>query len=64
MNKLAAVEPKVTAVALLKPEPLMTTRFPPATGPEVGLIVVTVGGGIVDQENQALSSDNLVAQVK
>jgi predicted glycosyltransferase len=61
MNKLAALEPKVTAVASLKPEPLIATRFPPATGPEVGLIVVTVGGGIVGQENQALGSDDLVA---
>jgi len=53
VKEVAAVEPKVTAVVvvLVKPSPLMATIFSPTAAPEVGLIVVTVGGGIVDQEN-------------
>lgn len=40
----AFVPPNVTAVALLKPVPAITTTFPPASGPRVGLTAVTVGG--------------------
>jgi hypothetical protein len=43
VNEVAAVEPKVTAVAFVKPEPLMTTVFPPVAGPLVGLTVLTIG---------------------
>ena len=52
MNGVAAVEPKVTAVAPVKLEPLMTTIFPPAFGPEVGFIAVTTGADISDQESE------------
>ena len=41
---VAAAAPKVTAVAPEKPEPVMVTVVPPATGPDVGEIEVTVGG--------------------
>ena len=43
---VAAVAPKVTAVAPEKPEPMMITVVPPAKGPAVGEIEVTVGGPI------------------
>jgi hypothetical protein len=39
----AAVEPKVTAVVLERPVPVMVTLVPPATGPTDGLTPVTVG---------------------
>jgi hypothetical protein len=42
------MEPKATAVAFVKPEPLIDTMFPPETGPEEGLILVIVGAGIVN----------------
>jgi hypothetical protein len=41
----AAVEPKVTAVAFVKPEPIMIAVFPPVAEPLVGLIVLTTGAG-------------------
>jgi hypothetical protein len=40
---LAAVAPKFTAVAPVKPPPVMVTVVPPAAGPELGLILVTAG---------------------
>lgn len=43
MNEVAAVEPKVTAVAFVKPEPLITAVFPPAAGPPVGFTPLTAG---------------------
>jgi hypothetical protein len=46
VNEVAGVEPKATAVALVKPEPLMTTVFPPAAGPLVGVTVLTTGAAI------------------
>jgi len=39
----AAVAPKVTAVAPVKPVPVMVTLVPPVEGPDVGEINVTVG---------------------
>jgi hypothetical protein len=39
----ADVPPKSTAVAPVKPLPLMITAVPPETGPEVGLTALTVG---------------------
>ena len=39
-----AVVPKCTEVAPVKLVPVMITEVPPACGPEVGLIEVTVGG--------------------
>jgi hypothetical protein len=43
LNEVAAVKPKVTAVAFVKPKPLITAVFPPAIGPLVGLTVLTTG---------------------
>ena len=40
---LAAVVPKSTAVAPLRPVPVIVTRVPPARGPIAGLMLVTVG---------------------
>ena len=42
----AAVTPKVTAVTPVKLVPVMVTVVPPAAGPEVGEIEVTVGAGM------------------
>ena len=39
----AAVAPKVTAVAPVKPVPVMVTLVPLVEGPDVGEINVTVG---------------------
>ena len=41
----AAVPPKLTAVAPVKPVPVMTTLVPPEVGPDVGARPVTVGAG-------------------
>ena len=38
--------PKSTAVALSRFDPVMVTLVPPAAGPEVGLIIATVGAGM------------------
>lgn len=48
VKEVAIVEPKATAVAFVKAEPVIDTVFPPETGPEEGLILVIVGAGIVD----------------
>ena len=40
---VAAVVPKSTVVAPVKPVPVMVTNVPPAAGPLLGLIPVTVG---------------------
>jgi len=40
----ADVLPKSTMVAPVKPLPVIVTFVPPATGPEGGLMPVTVGG--------------------
>ena len=40
---VAAVAPNVTAVAPVKPVPVIVTEVPPAAGPDVGEIEVTVG---------------------
>src|ERR1700730_708374 len=42
---LAAVRPTVTVAPDRKPVPVMVTVVPPLTGPELGEIAVTVGGG-------------------
>jgi hypothetical protein len=39
----APVVPKQTALAPVKPVPVMVTTVPPAVLPEVGLIVLTTG---------------------
>jgi hypothetical protein len=43
VNEVAGAEPKVTAEAPVKPEPVMVTRVPPASGPTTGRTAVTVG---------------------
>jgi hypothetical protein len=40
---VTATPPMVTAVAAVKPVPVMVTAVPPALGPDVGLMPVTVG---------------------
>ena len=42
---VAAFDPKLTAVAWVKPVPVIVTVVPPATGPFDGLTFVTVGMG-------------------
>ena len=46
VKPVAGVAPKVTAVAPVNPVPVMLTEVPPAVGPEVGEIRVTVGAGM------------------
>jgi hypothetical protein len=41
---VAAVPPIVTPVAPVKPVPVIVTDVPPAVGPELGEIALTVGG--------------------
>jgi hypothetical protein len=41
VKEVAAVEPKLTAVAPVKPLPEMMTCVPPAAGPKSGVILVT-----------------------
>lgn len=43
---VAGLVPKMTAVALLKPFPEIVTVIPPIVGPDEGLTLVTVGGGM------------------
>ena len=43
VTAVAAVPPMVTAVAPVKPKPVIVTDCPPATGPDDGLIAVTSG---------------------
>ena len=43
---VAAVAPKLTAVAPVKPVPVITTLVPPASGPLETLSAVTVGAAI------------------
>ena len=45
LKVVAAVAPKVTAVAPVKLVPVIVTVVPPAPGPDVGEIDVTVGAG-------------------
>ena len=44
VTPVAAVAPKVTAVAPEKLRPVIVTVVPPASGPDVGEIDVTDGG--------------------
>ena len=46
VKPVAGVAPKLTAVAPVKFVPVIVTVVPPATGPDVGEIDVTVGDGI------------------
>lgn len=53
--KEPAVEPNFTAVVFKKPVPVMTAAFPPSVGPDVGLIPVMTGAGIVGEDAQAIA---------
>ncbi len=44
---VAAMLLKVTAVAPVKPVPVMVTAVPPANVPDVGEMLVNVGGGAI-----------------
>ena len=44
-SNCAATPPKVTDVALVKPEPSRVTKVPPATAPKFGLMDKTAGLG-------------------
>src|SRR5690349_12908503 len=43
VNDVAALAPKSTVAASVNPVPVKVTVFPPATGPEAGSTLVTVG---------------------
>ncbi len=43
---VADVPPSFTVAPDRKPVPVMVTVVPPATGPELGVIAVTVGAGL------------------
>ena len=43
---VAAVPPKLTVAPARKPVPVMVTAVPPAAGPVLGAIEVTVGAGL------------------
>ena len=43
VNEVAALPPIVTAVAPVKPVPVIVTDCPPAKGPDEGEMAVTVG---------------------
>ena len=45
MNDVAAVPPNDTAVAPVKPVPVMVTTVPPVTEPASGATRSTTGGG-------------------
>ena len=45
--KLAALPPNVTELVPVKLVPVIVTPVPPAVGPEFGLTLLTVGGGVV-----------------
>jgi hypothetical protein len=46
VNEVAAVLPKLTAVAPVNPLPVMVTAVPPASGPATGEIPVTTGATV------------------
>ena len=47
VTPVAAAPPNITAVAPVKLVPVMVTAVPPASGPLVGEMPVTVGGGTI-----------------
>ena len=47
VTAVAVSEPNITVAGDTKPVPVMVTTVPPAVGPEVGLIAVTVGADTV-----------------
>lgn len=53
---VAAAPPKVTAVALVKPLPVMITAVPPAVMPDVGETLVNVGAADAGKQIPAKKS--------
>ena len=55
---VAALPPIVTVAPVAKPVPLMVTAVPPAAGPLVGAMLLTVGAGVLPKqlgnENEAI----------
>ena len=47
VTPVPGVPPKLTVAALVNPVPVIVTRVPPANGPDVGEMPVTVGGSAV-----------------
>ena len=47
-NGVAAVLPKVTAVAPRRFVPVMVTAVPPDAGPEAGVMLVNAGGAVLN----------------
>ena len=47
VTPVAAVPPRLTVAPARKPLPVMLTAVPPLAVPEVGLIELTVGAGLV-----------------
>jgi hypothetical protein len=52
---VAAFAPKLTAVAPVKPVPVMVMEVPPATGPVLGAIDVMVGAAVTHLKVPALT---------
>ena len=52
---VAAVPPKVTAVAPVKPEPVIVTDVPPVAGPLAGETESIVGGGTGSHQTRKVS---------
>src|SRR3954447_8607431 len=62
---VAALAPNFTAVAPVRLVPVMTTWFVPASGPELGLMPVTVGGATMEYgEELALAVSDDVATAR
>ena len=47
VTPVAAVPPRLTVAPARKPVPVMVTAVPPLAVPELGLIELTVGAGLV-----------------
>jgi hypothetical protein len=58
VTAVAAVVPKLTVVPLVEnPEPVMVTTVPPAGGPELGLMLATVGPVVYVKRSAELVGD-------
>ena len=51
------VPPKVTAVAPVKPVPVIVTEVPPVSGPDAGATLVTVGAAIYVNRSAGIVAD-------
>ena len=57
MRLVAAVPPTVTAVAPVKPVPVMVTAVPPANVPDVGEMLMNVGAGAAVMAADTVTDD-------